>query len=504
MTAALPALSVTSVSKRYGGTLALDNVSVSFSEGRIYGLVGINGSGKSTLIKIICGIEQPTSLDGIAFHGTRCEGPISPELAHRHGVRVLHQRPAQFLDLSVTENLLLPNVGNGRFGVFNWREANARVERILSSVGMDIDPRARFDRYSPAQRTLALIAKLLSDGDDGNTVSDHRRIVILDEPTAALPDAEARWLLEKLQAQKAAGHCIIYVSHRLDELFYVAYEMVVLRNGKLIGNLQRDETNERHLVTMLLGHELKAAEPARRVGQSGASSNARVPRIELKGIAGREARAIDLTAYAGEIVGLTGIIGSGFLETAEIIFGAAKKKAGSILIDGQPFLAAHPCDAMRAGIGLVPSDRTEMALFTPWAVSENFVVPQHSVPVPDALDSKQAIASYGVKTSGPDAKIWTLSGGNQQKVVLARWMERKPKLLLLCEPTAGVDPGARDDLHTLIRKAAAEGCTVLVASTDADELEALVHRTLIINRGIVSAEVAGGPGSKARIREKIL
>jgi ribose transport system ATP-binding protein len=159
---------------------------------------------------------------------------------------------------------------------------------------------------------------------------------------------------------------------------------------------------------------------------------------------------------------------------------------------------------MHAGIGMVPRDRTELAVFASWSVKENLTVPQLSVPVACDLDSRRIIGQYGIKTRGPAASIWTLSGGNQQKVVLARWLQRNPKLLLLCEPTAGVDPGARDDLHALLRAAAARGCTILVASTDADELESLAHRTLVLNRGRITSEIEGGPGSKERIREKIL
>lgn len=491
------ALEITGMTKRYGGTVALDDVSTAFDAGRIYGLVGINGSGKSTMIKIVAGIEQPTELAGLSFYGRPHHGALDSTTAHDRGVRVLHQRPAQFLDLSVTENLLLPDVGRGRFGTFGWRAAHDRVRAMLASVNLDIDPRRRFDRFSPAQRTMALIAKLLHD--DGT--ADHaRRIVILDEPTAALPEPEAIWLLDQLKSQKQAGHTIIYVSHRLDELFYVADDLTILRNGKLIGTTPANATNETDLVTLLLGHELEAAP---RTGGTARSAEAQ-PRLEVTGLAGRDAEAVDLRVWPGEIVGLTGIIGSGFLETAELIFGVRPRRAGEIRIDGRPLDARHPCEAMRAGIAMVPSDRTEMAVFPNWSLAENLNVTQACVGTGRIPDPKDAIKTYGVKAPGPQAKLWTLSGGNQQKVILARWMERNPRVLLLCEPTAGVDPGARDDLHRLIRAAAEKGCAVVLASTDADELEALAHRTLVINRGRVSAEIPGGPGSKTRIREKII
>lgn len=493
-----PALEITGMTKRYGGTVALDAVSARFDAGRIYGLVGINGSGKSTMIKIVAGIEQPTDLEGLSFYGQPHPGALDAATAHAKGVRVLHQRPAQFLELSVTENLLLPDVGCGRFGAFNWNAAHDRVRAMLASVNLDIDPRQRFDRFSPAQRTMALISKLLHD--DG-TADQARRIVILDEPTAALPEAEAIWLLDNLKAQKAAGHTIIYVSHRLDELFYVSDDLTILRNGKMIGTTPASDTNEADLVTLLLGHELEASERS-----SGGMARAVdiAPRLEVTGLAGRDAQSVAFKVWPGEIVGLTGIIGSGFLETAELIFGAKPRHSGEIRIDGAPLSVRHPCDAMRAGMAMVPSDRTEMAVFPNWSLAENLNVTQACVKTGSTPDPKVAIDTYGVKAPGPRARIWTLSGGNQQKVILARWMERNPRVLLLCEPTAGVDPGARDDLHRLIRAAAEKGCAVIVASTDADELEALAHRTLVINRGRVSAEIPGGPGSKTRIREKII
>ena len=492
------ALEVSGLSKRYGGTVALDDVSASFETGKIYGLVGINGSGKSTMIKIIAGIEEPTELRGLSFYGQAQDGSLDAAASHRLGVRVLHQRPAQFLDLSVTENLLLPDMSPGRSGIFGWGAAHRRVRRMLEAANLDMDPRGRFGRFSPAQRTMALIAKLLHQEE---AEVHARRIVILDEPTAALPEAEAMWLLDRLKEQKAAGHTIIYVSHRLDELFYIADELTILRNGKMIGTTPAAATNERELVTLLLGHELEAAPPAGSVGtgRTGAS-----PRLSVKDLAGRHAQGVDFEAWPGEIVGLTGIIGSGFLETAELLFGARPRQRGDIRVDGDPFDPRHPSEAMRAGIGMVPSDRTEMAVFPHWTVAENLGVTEACVSVGQKADPASAIATYGIKAPGPSARLWTLSGGNQQKVVLARWMERKPRVLLLCEPTAGVDPGARDDLHRLIRAAAGKGCTVIVASTDADELEALAHRTLVINRGRVAAEIPGGPGSKARIREKII
>lgn len=492
------ALDITRMTRRYGGTIALDQVSARFETGRIYGLVGINGSGKSTLIRIVAGIEPPTELGGLSFYG-RPAGPDHDAVsAHARGLRVLHQRPAQFPDLSVTENLLLPDVGRGRLGSFSWRSAHARAKAMLASVNLDIDPRRRFGRYSPAERTMALISRLLHDDGAG---SDARRIVVLDEPTATLPEAEAMWLLDRLKAQKARGHTIIYVSHRLDELFHVADDLTILRNGRMIGTTPAFATSERDLVALLLGHEPEAAP---RSAGALARADGATPRLEVTGLAGRDARAVDFRVWPGEIVGLTGIIGSGFLETAELIFGARPRRAGAIRIDGSAVDLRHPCEAMRAGIGMVPSDRTGMAVFPNWTLAENLEVTEACVATGGLPDPGATIAAYGVKAPGPGARAWTLSGGNQQKVILARWMERNPRVLLLCEPTAGVDPGARDDLHRLIRAAAAKGCAVVVSSTDADELEALAHRTLVVNRGRVAAEIPGGPGSKTRIREKII
>jgi ABC-type sugar transport system ATPase subunit len=269
----------------------------------------------------------------------------------------------------------------------------------------------------------------------------------------------------------------------------------------MIGTTAASATNEKDLVTLLLGHELEAAPRSAGIA---AQAQGAVPRLEVADLAGRDAKAVGFKVWPGEIVGLTGIIGSGFLETAELIFGARPRKAGTIRIDGQPVDPRHPSEAMRAGIGMVPSDRTEMAVFPQWSLAENLNVTQACVRTGSLPDPAAMIGTYGVKAPGPRARIWTLSGGNQQKVILARWMERAPRVLLLCEPTAGVDPGARDDLHRLIRAAAARGCAVILSSTDADELEALAHRTLVINRGRVSAEIPGGPGSKTKIREKII
>lgn len=496
---AAPALEVVGLTKRYGGTVALDDVSVRFDRGRIVGLVGINGSGKSTLVKVVAGIEEPTELAAVSFYGREHVGPITAAASQAQGLRVLHQRPAQFLDLCVTENLLLPQVGRGRLGRFSWSGAHAEVRRMLDAVGLDLDPRRRFSHYSPAQRTMALVARLLH----GNPDDEGRpRILVLDEPTAALPEADAIWLLDSLKTQKAAGHTIIYISHRLDELFYVTDSLTVLRNGRLVESTSTDSMDEHALITLLLGHEPEVA--AVSTTRASDADEASVPRLEVSGLAGDDAAGIDLSVWPGEIVGLTGIIGSGFLDTAELIFGARRPTAGTMRLDGVEYRPGHPSDAMRAGVGMVPSDRTEHAVFPGWSVAANLGITGACVRSDRAPDVDHVLSAYGVKAPGPTVPMWTLSGGNQQKVVLARWVERNPRLLILCEPTAGVDPGARDDLHRIIRRAAADGCAVIVASTDVDELESLAHRTLVVNRGKVAAEIAGGAGSKERIREKII
>lgn len=289
---AAPALEVVGLTKRYGGTVALDDVSARFDRGQIVGLVGINGSGKSTLVKVVAGIEEPTHLGRLSFYGRDHVGPITAAESQAYGLRVLHQRPAQFLDLCVTENLLLPDIGRGRLGRFSWSAAHAEVRRMLEGVGLELDPRRRFSHYSPAQRTMALVARLLHRGadDDGQP-----RTLVLDEPTAALPEAEAIWLLDSLKTQKAAGHTIIYISHRLDELFYVTDSLTVLRNGRLIESTSTAATDEQSLITLLLGHEpeppaVPSSTTSREVGQV-------VPRLEVDGLAGDDAQAIDLTVW---------------------------------------------------------------------------------------------------------------------------------------------------------------------------------------------------------------
>jgi ribose transport system ATP-binding protein len=481
-----PALQVTGISKSYTRTRALNNVSLEVRRGEVHALVGGNGSGKSTLIKIIAAVESADS-GSIRLGGL--EHPshaYSSGVAHASGVRVVHQDLGVFREMTVAENMALGHGFITGFGQrIKWREQRRRTAELLERFEIDARPRARLDRLSQSQQTQLAIARALQ-GLDGN----EHGVLILDEPTASLPDHESQQLLARLRGYASRGEAIIYVSHRLDEILGVADRVSVLRDGNLVGTFPISELDEDRLVELIVGSKLAEAFPDIPSATGGDAL------LEIDDLSVGPLRGISLRVRTGEVVGLAGMLGSGRSELLRAVFGDLPPRSGRMQIDGAPYAPRHPADAMAAGVGYVPEDRATSAAFMDQSVMNNITVTRIREYwrgwVRDRArrrDSSELMTKFFVKAGSPRDPLRTLSGGNQQKVVMARWLQSTPKLLLLDEPTQGVDVGARADIYALVRAASEHGMAALVAVSDFEELARVCDRVLVIRDGALVAEM---------------
>ncbi|GGC84558.1 ribose import ATP-binding protein RbsA [Tersicoccus solisilvae] len=485
------ALRLAHLSKDFSGTRALDDVSLVVRPGTVHALLGGNGSGKSTTIKILAGVYSADAgeleIFGQPFdlqHG------YTPTTAQAAGTRFVHQDLGLFEDLSIEENFALDNGYPRRGPGIDWRTLRRRVNALLGEYELDARAETPVRELRPSDRTMVAIARALQDQDE-----DNRRVLVLDEPTARLAAHESEVLLQRVRRRAELGQTVVIVSHRLREVLAVADDFTIYRDGRVAGTIVDDSPTEDELIQTMAGRAVKALRPT---GE--ASSGDRAPVFSVSGLRGGPLRGIDFTVHRGEILGLAGLVGSGRSSILKVIFGEHAAEAGSMDFDGTPYRPKNIGDAMAAGIGLVPEDRAGEAAFLERTVSENLAIGTltdnwtHGF-MPRGRERRRAtdlIRSFGVKVAGPDALFSAMSGGNQQKVVIARWMQRKPTLLLLDEPTQGVDVMSRADIYDIIRRAAADGCAVVVASSDLAEIHALCDRTLVLSRGEISDEVLAG------------
>lgn len=499
------ALALRGVTKAYGSTRALDHVDLTVARGEIHALLGGNGSGKSTLIKVLAGVVRPDA--GIVRSGDQeCEArAITPAVARRMGMRFVHQDIGVFPDLSVAENLCIGR-GYATGAARHIRWATVRAEAVARAVrfGLDVDVDAPVRTLAPARRTMLAIARALGDADD--TAGIAAGVLVLDEPTASLPDHEVQELHAALRRYAAAGHTILYVSHRLDEVLDVAHRVSVLRDGCHVATEPTAALDEAALVRLVLGHDLAAAPAPALISPVAAGDP---PALAWRRVVAGPLAGVDLEVRAGEIVGVAGLLGSGRSELLRAAFGDQPLDAGTIEVDGTTVTLRGPADAMDHGIAYVPEDRSADAAFADLTVATNLSAAQ----VPrywrggrlrhrdEQRDATESIDRYGIVARGGDATLATLSGGNQQKVVLARWLRRAPRVLLLDEPTQGVDVGARAEIHRLVREAAAHGSAVVVVSSDFAELASVADRVVVLAGGRIVATLTGDDLDPRRLTE---
>jgi rhamnose transport system ATP-binding protein len=478
-----PLLQLTSVTKSFGAVRALRGVSFDLRAGEVHALLGENGAGKSTLIKVITGAHQPDGGD-IEIQGQRI-AHLTPAAAHKLGIACIYQQPALFPDFTVAENIALRLEKPSIFHRVRWPEMRRRALELLHRLGAEIDSTKEVRQLSMPEQQLVEIACALGAG---------ARIVIMDEPTSSLTQKEQHLLFAVVRDLHTHGVGVIYISHRLEEIFALADRVTVLRDGESVGTNPVDAMNEAALIKMMVGREVAAIYPP-----SESAPDEVVLSLKDVGCAASGVRDISFEVRAGEIVGLAGLVGAGRTELARILFGLTPADAGEIILLGQRVEIRSPQQAVERGIAYVPEDRRRHGVILEMPIAANMTMALHSRLFPGAwlrFGAERALAlefirDLAVKTSGPDAPGASLSGGNQQKVALARWLATKPKLLILDEPTQGVDVGAKAEIHKIIRRLAKDGLAVLMISSDLPEVLGMSDRIAVMRGGTIAAILDG-------------
>ena len=481
-------LRIAGLSKRFGATLVLDDVALTARRGSIHALVGGNGSGKSTLIKALAGVHgaEPGGRVDVGPHVVAADH-ITPAWARRAGLNFVHQDLGLFEVMTVAENLFAGIPYPRSRGRIAWAKMGREAQSALDRLNISVSAARPLASLRPAERTLVAIARALRHREEL-----HSGVLVLDEPTARLPEAEVESLLEALRRYAANGQTILYVSHRLEEILDVAERVTVLRDGKVVATEDRAELDEQKLARLIVGHAL--ASTARR----GRERTRAEPVLELRGVGAGPVRDVSLALAPGEVLGIAGLVGSGRTTLLEAIYGARPLRAGTITLDGRPFEARSVGQAIRHGLSYVPEDRAGDGAFLALGTAENLSAarPGRHRRGPffghrrERAAAADAVRRFGIKAPGVTVPLTMLSGGNQQKVVVARWLGLTPRVLLLDEPTQGVVDGARAHIHSHIRSAVDAGGAAIVVSSDVDELLELTDRIVVLAGGRLVAEAA--------------
>jgi ABC-type sugar transport system ATPase subunit len=491
-----PLLQLRGVHKSFGPTRALKDANLSIPvPGVVHALIGENGSGKSTLLGVLSGqTRHDTGIVQIEGHSVRFGSPVA---ALRHGIAMVSQEVAVAPDLSVAENVLLGRgLVRGRTGV-SRSASRAKAHEVLERLDFDIDPDVRVRRLRPDQRQMVEIARALTAD---------AKVLILDEPTSSLTDDEVQRLFATVRRLKAQGVAIIFVSHRMQELFEIADDITVLRDGTTVAQGGAGSFTPESLVEAMLGQARPVDQATRSEPASVAAANPVALRVRALTVTGL-VEDFDITLRRGEIVGLAGLVGAGRSEVLEAIFGARALDAGTLAVDGTPYVPRGPRRAIQRGLALVPADRkTDGLVLAMTGVTNMTMVETHDAPrlmPPARRRGAAAVArlctALRIAPGAVDVPTARLSGGNQQKVAVAKWLVRRPKVLLLDEPTRGVDVMAKADIHQELRATAAAGSALLVSSSEISELLTLCDRVLVMFRGRVVADVAAADTHESEI-----
>jgi D-xylose transport system ATP-binding protein len=502
--AGLPVLTTRGLTKRFPGVLAVDNFDLDIHPGEIVALLGQNGAGKSTVIKVLAGVYPHGTYAGEITLAERPFRPANVAAAEAAGIALVPQDVNVVPDLSVAANMYL-HAEPTRFGLIDEAARHAEARRALLEFGIDVDPRTPMGALDLATQQLVVIARALSK---------NVRVLILDEPTAALTDNEAQRLFERMRALQVRGVACLFVSHRLPEVFAIAGRILVMRDGRLRGQYRTADTTRERIVSDMVGHALSVHAGGKH-GEAAPDRDVRPDALAVHGLIVRDVDArrprrvdrLDLTVGHGEIVGLFGLLGAGCGEVALSVFGAwPGRREAEIRIDGTVAVIERPVDALRHGIGLIARDRRET------------LIPEHSVAENLALASLAALSRRGfldmpalqrlaldfverlqIKTASIEAPVVTLSGGNQQKVQVARWLASGARILLLVDPTSGVDVGARAEINALWRRLAGEGYALLLVSSEAGELVEVCDRVVVMKGGRQVDEQRRGVATEERL-----
>lgn len=483
---------ITGLSKRYGGVHALKSVDFSLRAGEVHALLGENGAGKSTLIKVLAGVERAD--DGEMRVAGEAWTAASPAESRAAGLAVVYQELSLVPTMTVADNLLLGREETGRLGLIG-RSSRAKVQDFLNELGVDLDAQARVESLPFAYRQMAEICKALM----GSV-----RVLVLDEPTSALSPGEEEVLFDAVRRATAAGVGVIYVTHRLDEVFRLSNRVTVLRDGASAATFETSKTSMSELVGAIVGsghtalrNEIEQEEGGAALSVTSTHHATGPTVLELRDVSNDRLHGVDLTLHAGEIHGLAGPVGSGRSEILETIFGVRPIRSGSMELDGKKTRFRNSGQAIRAGVAMVPEDRHLQGLVLEQSIAWNVAMPIVGTTFGAKFlqrgelrrSAEAAIDRFSIKTPSPFTIANQLSGGNQQKVVFGKWNANVPRVLLLDEPTAGVDVGAREEIYRTIREIADSGTTVLIVSSDLVEILLVSHRISIVTDGSIATTV---------------
>jgi ribose transport system ATP-binding protein len=482
-------LAVHGLECEFGATRALRGVDLTVYAGEVLALLGENGAGKSTLIKILAGVQRPTAgvirLGSDVFpHG------LSPDQARAHGLAFVHQDLGLLESLSVAENIAHVTGFKSSRGFISWRRQMQLARDLLARWGIDIDPATPVHRLEAAQRSLVAVAR---------AVATNARVIVLDEPTASLPRHDVELLYGAVERLRRGGVAVVYVTHRLGEVARLADRAAVLRDGDLVGTVKVAETTEREIVEMIVGAKLEHQRPERAAPGDGL--------LELRDLAGEGAESVSLTLRRGEILALVGLVGAGHRAVGRMVVGAEPATAGEIRLSGRPYRPRTPREAQRQGVVYVPGDRHAEASFPSLDSGTNFSLRDRLTTVFASMRKERSaagrvFAEWGVVPAAPDRTFATLSGGNQQKVVLAKWMTPRPEVLVAEEPTAGIDIATKGAIYDRLAEAARSGSGVLLLSSDADEVAVIADRAIVFAHGRPRTELSGAALTAGRIAQE--
>ena len=473
-----PLLVASGLTKTYGGVHALKSADFELRAGEVHALVGENGAGKSTIIKILSGAVQPDS--GVITLGGETVARNNPVLARRLGISVIYQQPALFPDLTVAENIALTLDNPSPWRKIDWRTRRDRAQTLLDSVGAAIDPMTRVSQLSMPEQQLVEIARALGA---------NAQVLILDEPTASLTDREVEKLFAVIRGMRARGVGLIYVSHRLEELFEIADRVTILRDGTVIAMKTMSEVNRDELIHLMVGRQLSAVFPKREIEHGDVVLEARNLTSKAAGIGN-----VSFVIRAGEILGFAGLVGAGRTELAEVLFGLRPIDSGEILLRGQPARIESPKDAVDLGIAYVPEDRRHHGVILDLSIAANTSLANLAAVSSRgflATSQERALAAdylqrLNIKADGIDAPVSSLSGGNQQKVCLGKWLATNPSVLILDEPTQGIDVGAKSEVHKLMCDLAARGMAIMMISSELPEVLGMSDRIAVMRKGAIT------------------
>ena len=484
-------LTVTGIVKSFAGVRALNGVSFDLRHGEVHALVGENGAGKSTLIKVISGAETPDA-GTIEINGQKPHR-LDPATAKALGIAAIHQQPALFPHLTVAENIAVAVESGGLFRRVDWRARRERAAELLARLGAVIAPDRPVGTLSLPEQQLLEIAKAL--GLDAG-------IIVMDEPTASLTTHEVDRLFSVIGRLREAGKSIVYISHRLEEVSALADRVTVLRDGETVATMARADVTAAALIERMVGRPLAAVYPKRPVAPGEIA-------LELRGVSSRVAgiRNVSFTVRHGEIVGVAGLVGAGRTPLAEVIFGLTPLDSGEVLLDGEPVQVSSPATAIERGIAYLPEDRRQHGVVLPMPVSANMTIATLSKVSRYGLIDRRAetdnaqtyVDRLRIKTASVDDDVESLSGGNQQKVALARWLATTPRVLILDEPTQGIDVGSKSEIHALMQELVERGLAIVMISSELPEILGMADRVVVMRGGTIAGTLVRADATASAI-----